>query len=200
MPVRSEDRIKEKIISRSLLKNSGIKVGRERDKYVFIVPAEKADEIKKQYGFSFDMLKVGGDISLSELAVHVDEQASVEANISLVCEICRYKLENERNSFEQWFEALYYKCRRHMMESEKTPTEAFVRGYMQNKYKAEISERKNKIADLEFQYRLLVAFRSAIEKKGELLPTLRNIVQGKSEGVGSIDVKVEQPVRLRLKM
>jgi len=192
---------KSEVVPRSLLKQSGVKVGKERGNYVFVIPVEKAEELTKQFGFSFDQLKVGGDIPLAELAVHIDEHASVEANASLATELCRYALEKERNKYELWHEQTAHKCRMFMIKKHgiSKVTAAMVAGYTSTKYGSKISERRKKITDLEFQYRLLNnVFLSALKVKGMLLPTLRNIVQGKADiGIG-IKVKVGKRVRSKL--
>jgi hypothetical protein len=187
------------IVSRSLLKHSNVKVGRERDTYVFVIPADTAERIKQEYSFSFDQLKVGGEISLPELAVHIDEQAASEARWGTVCEIARHKLEVEKLVFEEWYENLLYKCRVHLENIRKgTVTEGTIKGYAYHKHGAEIAQRRQKQLDLELQYRMLNnVIRAALAVKGQLLPTLRNIVQGKGEAA-AIDVKVAQKVRVKL--
>jgi hypothetical protein len=197
--INSQDK---QIIARSLLKHAGVKVSRERDRYVFVIPADKAEQIKKEFGFSFEQLRVGGDIPLPELAVHVDEQAALEASVSLVCEIARHKLEELKNRYQLWQEELYYTCKCHLQDNVAKPresvTENTVRGYMAKKYKEKIREWQKQISDLEFQYRLLNnVFRAAVITKGALLPTLRNIVQGKSAG---IEVVNQEKARIKLKV
>jgi len=202
MTKRNSNR-RDKVVSRSLLKQSGVKAKRERDKFVFVIPADYAETLEKNYSFSFDQLKVGGDIPLPELAVHIDEQASMEASVGLVCEISRYALEAERNEYENWYNELSYKCKKHLYENgEKAQcTELYLKGYIALKHKTKLLERQNKIRDLEFQYRLLNnVFRSALERKGELLPTLRNVIQGKTDGIGSIDVRIQNKTRIKLKV
>jgi len=180
------------IIARTLLKRNKIGVRKKKGNYVFVVPHDLANKLVQEYSFNFEQLKVGGDIPLPELARHVDEQASLEAEFSLVCEISRYTLENERLVYEEWHESLSYKCRAFLQEKHnKAPTEGQLKNYMFSKYGKKIRKKKMKIVELEAQYRILNnVIRSAIVVKGQLLPTLRNIVQGKT-GIG-INVESEK--------
>jgi len=191
------DRVTDKaVIARSLLKSEGVKYVNNNGNYTFVIPAGVADSIEKAYGFSFDQLSVGGEIPLAELAVHVDEQAGLEARISLVCELAHHTLQLEKNAFELWYDRLYYKCKKSLLrDNSKSVTESYVSGYISTKYGSELEERKKKIADLEFQYRLLNnVFRSAAITKGELLPTLRNIVQG--QGAAGIQFITKKKVKI----
>jgi len=192
--------------SRSLLKHSGVKVKRERDSLTFIIPADKAEKIIKECNFSWEQLKVGGDIPLSELAVHLDEQASLEARVGYIAEVARYALENAKTEFEAWQEQTYYKVRSHLEDTghKSGLTENYIRGYMRTKYPKEMRKKESEISTLEFQYRLLNnVIRSAVITKGTLLPSLRNIIQGSNsnaEGIKSIEVRVENKIRNKLKV
>lgn len=167
------------IIAKALLKHEGVDIKFKEGSYVFVIPAKIADDIKKSYGFSFDMLSVGGELPLSELATHVDEQAALEARVSLCCEVAHYALQAAQNEFEMWYNSLYYKCRKFLNNEHKGVTEKYVEGYIITKYGDKYRARKKALTDLEMQYRLLNnVFRSAVITKGELLPTLRNIIQG----------------------
>lgn len=193
---------KAEIIPRALLRREDIKLRKARGTFVFVIPADKAELIKKEYGFSFEQLKVGGDISLAELAVHVDEQASLEARVSLVTEVVRYKLSCVKQEHEHWKEQIIQKVKKRLLKKEKSVTDVYVRGYIRNhiKHGKQWAEWEKKVLDLEFQYRIINnVFRQAVVVKGQLLPTLRNIVQGKHEGLGAIDVKVQKSVRVKLK-
>jgi hypothetical protein len=60
-----------------------------------------------------------------------------------------------------------------------------------------LAERKKRLADLEFQYRLLNnVFRSATLTKGQLLPTLRNILQGSN--AAGISFTVKKPAKVKV--
>lgn len=187
--------------ARAKLKSVGIAVKRKNGNNItFIIPKGIEERLKKEYNFNFEMLTVGGDIPLSELAVHVDEQSSMEAYASMLAENARYQLELAREEYEQWFESLCFKCRSHLNEKFKSVTEKLLTGYVYTKYSEKIKIKKKRLIELEYAYRMLDrVIRSAIVTKGVMLPTLRNIVQGR-DGIGIGDNKISQNTRKKLKI
>jgi hypothetical protein len=192
----------KEVIPRSLLKKNGVRVKTKGSKYVFNIPADLAKKLAEQYAFSFDQLKVGGDIPLAELAIHIDEQSSLEANVGQACELAKHQLELLRLDYEQWYEQMAWKARAwYKKKNSKDFTESALRSYLYSKYGVEITRRKQEILEFETSYRLLNnVIRQAITVKGTLLPTLRNIVQGRGDGVGSISVTINKDTRKKLKI
>jgi hypothetical protein len=196
----SKDKNKE-VIPRALLKQKGVRVKTKGGKYVFNIPADLATKLIEEYAFSFDQLKVGGDIPLAELAIHIDEQASLEANVGQACELMKHQLELLRLKYEEWYESKSWKARVWNKKNSKHAfTEGALKSYLYAKYGKQITEKKRELQELETSYRLINnVIRQAIIVKGTLLPTLRNIVQGRGDGVGSITVKVNKDTREKLK-
>lgn len=182
----------------NLLKHENIKVRKRKGKYVFILPSGKIDALTKTYNFSFEQLEIGGDIPLAELAKHIDQQASLEANIGLVAEIVRYKLENERIHYDDWYEKIYYQCRLKIEEETLKPTEKQISSYICNhkKYGKKNIDWKLKLSEMEAEYRIINnVFRSALIAKGKLLPTLRNIVQ---DGIAPTGIEVRGKAKVKI--
>ena len=181
------------VIARSNLKNMGIDVSLDRNtgSLVFIIPKQIEEDIKKHYRFNVDMLRVGGDIPLPDLAVHADEQSSIEFHIGTVTEFVKHQLEQKRAEYDLWYEQVYFKSRCYLVKKEglKGITEKYISSYIADRYHKKIMVKKRKIMELEMQYRMLNnVIRASIVTKGTLLGTIRNILQGKDgAGIGHIE-------------
>jgi len=81
---------------------------------------------------------------------------------------------------------------------EKSVTDKGVACRIAFKHGKEMSKKKKEINELEFQYRMANnVIRSSLITKGTLLPTLRNIIQGKApDGIG----EVESSEKIRFKL
>lgn len=172
----------------------------ENGSLVFVVPKSLEERLKKEYNFSVEMLSVGGDIPLADLAVHLDEQSSMEAHAGMIAEFLRYQLKQKQDEYELWYEKVFYKTKKLMQSAgDKNITDKGVSSKISALHGKEIARYRKKINGLELQYRLANnVIRASLITKGTLLPTLRNIVQGKEgQGLGRID-KSER-VRNRLK-
>ena len=197
---KAED-VKLVVKSRSLLKSQGIKVD-GRSGIHFKIPENIAKMIKDTFNFSVEQLSVGGNITLPDLAVHLDEQPSIEFHISGLCEYCRHMLRTAEDEHEIWYNKTYYKCRKYLQEQgEKAPSEKVVVGRLTFKYGKEYSKRKAELRHVEFEYRMLNhVIRSSVITKGMMLPTLWNIIQGKQGDGISETFDGNNKVREKLKV
>jgi hypothetical protein len=190
-----------KVKSANLLKSNGVKVDSEGG-VKFIIPPNIEQMIQKTFGFSATQLSVGGSIALADLAIHCDEQASTEFHISGLCEYYRYLLKVEEDKFEIWYNQTLYKCRKYLMTvvGEKAPTEKTIVGRVMVKYGKEYVSKREVLNKMEFEYRLLNnVIRSSVITKGTMLPTLRNIVQGKNDGI-ELGFKGNEKLRNAIKL
>jgi len=173
--------------SAHLLKASGIKVDSSTG-VKFIIPPNLENMIEKVFGFSAKHLSVGGNLSLPDLAIHCDEQAGVEFHVSGLAEYYRLLLKQEEDSFDIWYTQTFYKCRTYLVnKGDKGVTEKSITGRLMIKYGKEYRERRDRLNTMEFEYRLLNnVVRSSVITKGTMLPTLRNIIQGRGDGIDTM--------------
>lgn len=192
--------VDSKMVARENIKRHGIKFEMGNiGNLTFVIPAWLENKLRKEYNFSVEMLNVGGNIALADLAVHVDEQPSLEAHAGMIAEWIRYKLKQGQDEYELWYEKIFYRVKTHMVQSgEKNVTDKGVGCRIAAKHGKEMAKRKEEINKLEFQYRMANnVIRSSLITKGTLLPTLRNIIQGKApDGIG----EVESSEKLRFKL
>jgi hypothetical protein len=178
----------KKEISENLMKTVGISVDKKKSKFIFKVPANIWDVAEKEFNFVFDMLKVGGDLPISELAIHLDEQASNEARFGSLAEIVRYQRELANMEFDLWYSKKFYEAKEKL--SQGRGTDKAVHSYILKKYPKKYSEFKMLMVDLEFKYRLLNnAIYSSIVTKGKMLQSLRNVLQPNDFGGISVEKK-----------
>lgn len=198
--MKEKNSSEKQVIARSLLKNSHIRIEVRNGKSVFVIPDGLANLLQQQYNFNFDQLKVGGDLSLHELALHMDEQASIEAWASSAAELARILLEHVKQDYERWYESKCHKVREYWHKTyKKFPTGPEMSGYMYNKYGVEMNEQKRQIIDLEGNYRILNnVIKNAIAVKGDMLRSMRPLLQPDGVSVNGIDVKVADQTRMRL--
>lgn len=200
MPKLIED-VNRNMVARENIKKHGIKaeIGGKTG-ITFVIPAWLEDKLRKEYNFSSEMLNVGGNIALADLAVHLDEQPSLEAHAGMIAEWIRYQLQDRQDEYDLWYEKIFFKVKTHMVSSgEKNVTDKGVVSRISAKYGKEMIKRKKEINGLEYQYRMANnVIRSSLVTKGTLLPTLRNIIQGKSQdGIGEIESA--DKIRFKLK-
>lgn len=150
------------------------------------MPLEQAEELQREYQFSLKQLRVGGDIPLADLAIHIDKQAALEASTGIFAETARYSLEVEKQEFEMWEAKALQKCRTELLDFNPKYTETYIKGYFKSNSSKLLKKKQKQLLDLEHQYKLLKVMLDAIRRKGDLLPSLRNIVQGKNEGLGPV--------------
>lgn len=193
---------KRLIVAKKLLKQNSVTIRKRNGKTEFVIPAHIAEMLQKGYSFSFDQLRVGGEIPLHELALHMDEQSSLEARASIVSEQARLAKELYEIQYDEWYEKLAHKARvwlKDNVNNGKWPTEGQVKGRMYTKYGKEITEKRNELASLESGYRMLNnVIRSAIIVKGDMLRSMRPLLQGDGTFVSSIDVSVAKKTRRKL--
>jgi hypothetical protein len=179
-------------VARSNLKNMGVDVNLDRNtgSLVFVIPKHIEDDIKRNYRFNVDMLRIGGDIPLPDLAIHADEQSATEYHIGTVTEFVKHQLEAKRIQYDMWYEKIYYRSRNFLVRKEGTKgiTEKYISSYITDRHGKRMLKYKNAIALLEMQYRMLNnVIRASVITKGSLLGTIRSIIQGKDgAGVGQI--------------
>jgi hypothetical protein len=186
------------VVARSLLKHSCIRIEKKGGKSVFVFPKQLAETLGSEYKFSLKQLCVGGEISLHDLAIHMDHQASFQAEVSIVAEQARLLKELAELDFERWHESLCHKIRMFWHEeNNKWPSQAEVKGKILAKYGKEYQRRKEDLASLEATYRILQnVIHSAVIVKGDMLRSLRPLIQSDGSVItGGIDVKVAQPIR-----
>ena len=189
------------INSRKNLKTNGVKVKRDNAGLTFIIPKHVEENIRKHYNFNADMLNVGGDISLADLAIHMDEQASVEFHVNMMAEYVLYEYNLKQDEYEAWYNKLYYKTKEFLQKDNKTVTEKMVAARIQVKHSDEIRDKKKELRDLEFKYRILSkVISSALTTKGIMLPSLRNIIQGNNSDGIAVMPKKGKVLRSKLRM
>ncbi len=187
------------------LKNQNIQANLDKDtgNLTFVVPKSLEKKLQKEYNFSIDMLSVGGDIPLPELAIHCDEQASTEARIAFLAEFVRYQLKQKQDQYDAWYWSSFNKVKQHLKENdEKNLTDKSVEGRIKSKYKEKYLKFKTAINTLEMQFRILNnVIKASLVTKGSMLPSIRLIIQGKDgQGIGTIKPKIAKKVRKKLKI
>ncbi len=201
---RSAEEITEADKARFNLKRNGVRYKLDDSgQLTFIMSEGLENKLKKEYSFSMDMLKVGGDIPLPDLAVHCDEQASTQCHIGMMAEIVRYQLKQKQDEYDRWYNAIFYKTKNFMQKNnEKNITDKGVESRLKFKNQKKLRCFQSAINELEMQYRILDnVIKASVITKGILLPTIRNIVQGKSDvGIGSIKPKSASKIRKKLKL
>ena len=187
--------------SRTLLKRNCIRIERKGGKSVFVIPEQLAKTLLQNYRFSFDQLCVGGEIDLQDLAVHMDGQGQLEAEAGIVSEHARLLRDVSIIEYEAWYEKQCAKIRIWWRdEYGKAPSQAEVRGQLAKGSNCkEWVQRQKDIASLEANYRILNnVIRSAIIVKGDMLRSMRPLLQSDGSSVGNISVKVARKVRTKL--
>jgi len=192
------DRIRDKPelvrLAPKLLKSVGVKLSKTKTGIKFVFTDIQVIDDLKQLGFSIDMLRVlGGEMPLPALAIHVDEQAALEAYWGAQAEKARYLYMLAQDEFEYWYQGKYSKFLSIISESVKTkPTQKEVEGRIARKCGKELKSKKDKLRILERDYRVLHnACFASIVTKGKMMQTLRNIVQGGNVRMPSVDAEVE---------
>ena len=197
MTTLASKRDKKQVVARSLLKNSSVKIKKVDGKMTFILPEALAKMITEVYSFSLDQLRVGGDIPLHDLAVHMDEQATLEASASMAAEEARHLKEIEQLSFDSWYETKCNSIREAWFKKyNKWPTDKLTTGQIISKHGKEHAKRKRALIDLEASYRILQnVIKSAVIVKGDMLRSMRPILQGNGQSISGIEVKVAKKIR-----
>lgn len=193
---------KKKIKVQAKLKSQNIKAKLDdTGNLTFIIPKTLEEKLKREYDFSVDMLNVGGDIPLADLAIHMDEQPALEYRIGLLAEFSRYKLNQKEDEFKVWYDNKFHKIKNFLIENQqKNLTDKTVESRIIVKYGKTYSKFKSEIRELEMQYRILhFVIRACLEKKGMMLPSIRNIIQG-SKGPGIESIASGKKTRKTLKL
>lgn len=168
------------IIYKTLLNSVGVKVIKTMSGIKFVYKEEILDDLK-QLGFSIDILKVnGGEMPLPTLHKHVDEQASLEAYWSAQAEKSRYALKLAEDSFNYWYEGVYYKSfNKLVLSGIPKPTAKEVEARISSIFPKTFKKKKEKLRKLEHDYRMLFnCCYTSVATKGRMMQTLRNIIQG----------------------
>jgi len=191
MAISERDPVKKEIIAKSQLKSVGIEMEKTRTGIKFVYENKQIISDLDHLGFSLDILKVqGGEMPLPELAVHVDEQATLESYWSAIAEKSRYELMLEQDKFNWWYESKYSRCFNELqMNGVPKPIQKEVEARISFKYKEIMERKKKKLRDAEYRYRLLCnACHASLVTKGKMLQTLRNIIQGGNTKMPITDV------------
>jgi hypothetical protein len=181
MSISERDQVKKEVVAKSQLKSVGISLEKTKTGIKFIYENTQIINDLGHLGFSLDILKVqGGEMPLPDLAIHVDEQASLEAYWSGLAEKSRYELMLVQDSFNYWFESKYSRCFNELqMQGVPKPIQKEVEARISFKYKEILIKKKKKLRDVEYRYRLLCnACHASLVTKGKMMQTLRNIIQG----------------------
>lgn len=164
-----------------------LQIKNKGNKYIFKMSLQDAEKLQREYRFSIDQLKIGGNIPLAELAKHVDEQASNEASCGMFAETARYQLAVAEQEYESWELKALQSVRKKILSENPRISETMIKSHFRKKYSDTITKKRKEILALEHQYKILKLMYDSIKKKGELLPTLRNIVQGNYLQIGDDD-------------
>jgi len=195
---RNDDKVK---VSRTLLKRSSIRIEKKGGKRVFVIPERLAETLMRNYNFTFEQLQVGGDIDLQELALHMDGQGQLEAEAGMVSEHARLLKELAVLYCESWYEKECQKIREYFYDKHgKYPTEAYVKGKLASGKKGKTWRLKQtEMKTLESNYRILNnVIRSAIVVKGDMLRSMRPLLQNDGNTVSGISVRVAKKVKTKL--
>jgi hypothetical protein len=191
MAMLERDQVKKEIVAKSQMKSVGIEMEKTRTGIKFVYENKQIIADLEHLGFSLDILKVqGGEMPLPELAVHVDEQASLESYWSAIAEKSRYELMLEQDKFNWWFESKYSKCFNELqMNGVPKPIQKEVEARISFKYKDILNKKRKRLRDAEYKYRILCnACHASLVTKGKMLQTLRNIIQGGNSKMPITDV------------
>ena len=205
MPTLVKKEVSEADKARYNLASNNVKTNLDADtgSLTFVVPKTLEEKLKKEYNFSIDMLSVGGDIGLPELAIHCDEQAAKEAEIGMLAEFVRYQHKQAEEEYDAWYWSTFNKVKTFLIEKgEKNLTDKSVEARLKAKYGKSLIRRKNNINLLEMQFRLLNnVIKASLVTKGMLLGSIRNIIQGKDgQGIGNIPLGIAKKTRKKLKI
>ena len=182
------------------MKSSSIKIKKINGKMTFVLPEDLAKMITEVYSFSLEQLRVGGDIPLHDLAVHMDEHATLEASASMAAEEARHLKEIEQLTYDSWYETKCNIIREWWHDKYgKWPTDKQTIGRMMTMHGKEHSKRKKALIDLEASYRILHnVIKSAVIVKGDKLRSMRPILQGNGQTISGIEVRVAKKIRKEL--
>jgi len=182
------------------LKHSSIKIKKVNGKMTFILPEALAKMITEVYSFSLDQLRVGGDIPLHDLAVHMDEHATLEATAGMAAEEARLLKEIESLAFDSWYETKSNGIREWWYKKYgKWPTDKQTIGRMIVEHGELYRKKKKHLIELESSYRILHnVIKSAVIVKGDMLRSMRPILQGNGQTINGIDVQVAKAIRADL--
>jgi hypothetical protein len=128
-------------------------------------------------GFDASLLEYRGNISLPELAEHVARQAGLRVRWAAKAEHSLYNLNVAEDEHMLWYEKKKLKLIRELEEKNIRTTEARVTAEMISRYCTKIREINREIIRLKYESRLLVALVKSIDVKGDMLQSLRNILQ-----------------------
>ena len=177
----------------------GIKVWKRKGEFTFEFRPEIIKEAK-QLGFVIDVLEVGGgNLPLPALADHLDKQAALEHYWSSAAEVARFEWEESKAKWYTWYMERYNWAFNHLKDFEgiTKPTKQEVEAQVYVKYKKIWNKRQEKLRKAERNYRILSnACHASIITKGEMMRSLRNIIQGsdlkeiKIRRTKSVQVKV----------
>lgn len=179
------DRPPVHVLAPTLLNSVGITVAKTDTGIKFVYKNKQIISDLDQLGFSIEVLTLrGGETPLPVLAVHVEEQASLEAYWSAQAEQARYKYSVAEDSFNFWYESKYAKHFTQLQDrGVAKPIQKEVEGRIARLCGEELKRRKEKVRKLEYRYRMLSnACLASVATKGRMLQTLRNIIQGNGAG------------------
>lgn len=172
------------LYSEKLLNTMGVFVSRKGGKMVLHIPLHLEKQAKKLYEFSFEMLSMGGDLSLSELAQHLDEQATMEARFGYLAELALYYYESLELECEEWYSTKHGRVK----DSLDKPTTKDIECAVMKNYK-QYGKYKKMILEAKMKYRILShAIHAAVVTRGKMLQSLRNVLQPEQMGF-STDIK-----------
>jgi hypothetical protein len=181
------DRPPMKDIAKTLLNSKGVEVKTEKNGIKFVFHDNYVIDELKQLGFALDILKVqGGEMPLPVLAIHIDEQASLEAYWSGLAEKARYEFSVVNDNFDYWYQGKYALISDSIFKEEgKKPTQKEIECKIVKKYRKILDKKRSIVRKAEHNYRILsnVCFASVVTK-GKMLQSLRNILQPKDFSIG----------------
>jgi len=184
MKTTTKKRRDKTLYSEKLLNTMGVFVSKKGGKVVLHIPLHLEKEAKKLYEFSFDMLSLGGDLSLAELADALNEQATLEGRFAYLAELALYYHESLELECEEWYSEKHGKIK----DSLNKPTTKDIECAVMKTYK-KYGKYKRQILEAKMKYRILShAIHAAVVTRGKMFQSLRNILQPEQMGF-STDIK-----------
>lgn len=187
------DRPSVQQIAPMLLKSMGVRIERTSTGMKFVYKEEIVKDLD-QLGFSIKILKLGGELPLSALQEHLDEQASLEAYWSSQAEEARYKMSVAQDNFNFWYECKYAEQFNYLQsDGVPKPIEKEVRARIAKQYPNGLRKKTERLRRLEKKYRMFSnCCLASIVTKGKMLQSLRNVIQGSQiQRAPSIEIEEE---------
>jgi len=131
----------------------------------------------QELGFDVELLIYRGNISLPELAEHMASQAGLRVRWAAKAEHSLYLLNVIEDKYDLWQDKKKLKTMKKLELGGTRATEARVKAESTTKYPSRVKKFRQKITRLKYESQLLKSLVKSIDVKGDLLQSLRNILQ-----------------------